>query len=130
MKILVAGKGIVAMIAHEFTFGAWEEADKIGGVTVHKWKAEDENGNTTMYLIDENRNAIDGTEEPGFKVYSVDEIPEGAEYGKYLYINGAFVENPNWEEPKPTAEERIAELEMQNEMLLSCVLEMSEIVYA
>lgn len=32
--------------------------------------------------------------------------------------------------PEPTAEERIAELEAQNEMLMSCVLEMSEIVYA
>ena len=30
----------------------------------------------------------------------------------------------------PTAEERIAELEAQNEMLLQCVLEMSETVYA
>ena len=32
--------------------------------------------------------------------------------------------------PEPTAEERIAELEAQNEMLMNCVLEMSEIVYA
>lgn len=30
----------------------------------------------------------------------------------------------------PTAEERITELEAQNEMLLQCVLEMSETVYA
>lgn len=30
----------------------------------------------------------------------------------------------------PTAEERIAQLEAQNEMLLQCVLEMSETVYA
>lgn len=34
------------------------------------------------------------------------------------------------ERNKPTAEQRIAELEAQNEMLLQCVLEMSEIVYA
>lgn len=33
-------------------------------------------------------------------------------------------------ESEPTPEERIAELEAQNEMLMSCVLEMSEIVYA
>lgn len=32
--------------------------------------------------------------------------------------------------PEPSAEERIAELEAQNAMLLECVLEMSEIVYA
>ena len=31
---------------------------------------------------------------------------------------------------QPSTEERIAELEAQNEMLMSCVLEMSEIVYA
>lgn len=31
---------------------------------------------------------------------------------------------------KPTTEERIAELEAQNEMLLQCILEMSEAVYA
>ena len=42
------------------------------------------------------------------------------------------VEEPTFDdyESKPTAEERIAELEAQNEMLMSCVLEMSEIVYA
>lgn len=33
-------------------------------------------------------------------------------------------------ESAPSAEERIAELEAQNAMLLECVLEMSEIVYA
>ena len=32
--------------------------------------------------------------------------------------------------PEPTAEERIAELEMQNAMLMECLLEMSEVVYA
>ena len=33
-------------------------------------------------------------------------------------------------EPEPTPEERIAELEAQNTMLMECVLEMSEIIYA
>ena len=32
--------------------------------------------------------------------------------------------------PTPTAEERIVELEAQNDMLMQCVLEMSEMVYA
>ena len=32
--------------------------------------------------------------------------------------------------PEPTAEERIAELEMQNMVLMECLLEMSEVVYA
>ena len=33
-------------------------------------------------------------------------------------------------EPVPTLEEQVAELKAQNQMLLECLLEMSEIVYA
>ena len=33
-------------------------------------------------------------------------------------------------EPEPTPEERIAELEAQNQMLTQCLMEMSQIVYA
>ena len=33
-------------------------------------------------------------------------------------------------EPKPSTDERVAQLEAQNETLLECLLEMSEIVYA
>lgn len=33
-------------------------------------------------------------------------------------------------EPEPTTEERIAELESQNQMLTQCLMEMSQIVYA
>uniref|UniRef100_UPI003FEEB974 hypothetical protein n=1 Tax=Gemmiger formicilis TaxID=745368 RepID=UPI003FEEB974 len=33
-------------------------------------------------------------------------------------------------EPEPTQEERLAELEAQNQMLTQCLMEMSQIVYA
>ena len=33
-------------------------------------------------------------------------------------------------EPEPTQEERIKELEAQNKMLIECLMEMSETVYA
>ena len=33
-------------------------------------------------------------------------------------------------EPEPSPEERIAELEAQNQMLTQCLMEMSQIVYA
>lgn len=33
-------------------------------------------------------------------------------------------------EPEPTPEERMAELEAQNQMLTQCLMEMSQIVYA
>ena len=52
----------------------------------------------------------DGTEVVSFTAKEIPEIPQ--------------------EEPQPTAEDRIAELEMQNAMLMECVLEMSEIIYA
>jgi hypothetical protein len=52
----------------------------------------------------------DGTEIIGFTARDIPEMPEPT--------------------PEPTAEERIAELEAQNEMLMACVLEMSEMVYA
>ena len=52
----------------------------------------------------------DGTEVVEFTAMEIPEIPQ--------------------EEPQPTAEDRIAELEMQNAMLMECVLEMSEIIYA
>ena len=33
-------------------------------------------------------------------------------------------------DPEPTQEERLAELEAQNQMLTQCLMEMSQIVYA
>jgi len=133
MKILTTSNGVIITSAHNFAFGAWEEADKRNGVITHKWKVEDENGNTTLYIIDENLKAIDGTEEPMFKVYEVDEIPEGVEQGKYLFVDGAFVENPDYVEPPKSDEERIAELEnevgvLQEENIASSEME-AELLY-
>lgn len=45
-------------------------------------------------------------------------------------VNLFTIENGEWSEPEPTQEERIAQLEEQNMMLMNCLLEMSEIVYA
>ena len=48
----------------------------------------------------------------------------------YLYENGEFIYDPiEVEEQPPTPEERISALEEQNEMLLECILEMSELLY-
>lgn len=40
------------------------------------------------------------------------------------------IDGGEWTTPEPTQEERIAELEAQNRMLTTCLLEMSEVVYA
>ena len=57
---------------------------------------------------------------------------------RYKLVDGKPVERTQEEmdadylppEPKPSTEERVAQLEAQNETLLGCLLEMSEIVYA
>ena len=57
---------------------------------------------------------------------------------RYKLVDGKPVERTASEmdadyvepEPKPSTEERVAQLEAQNETLLECLLEMSEIVYA
>lgn len=42
-------------------------------------------------------------------------------------IERAIAEAP---EPEPTPDDRIAELEAQNQVLIECLMEMSQIVYA
>ena len=61
----------------------------------------------------------------------VDVLPDGNLYD-YRYVNGEYIRDPLPVpgEPQPTQEERIKTLENQNETLLQCILEMSEIVYA
>ena len=59
----------------------------------------------------------------------VNELPEG-NINDYLYINEEYVYDPlPEEEVPPTTEDRVAALEESNEMLLECILEMSEILY-
>ena len=57
---------------------------------------------------------------------------------RYKLADGKAVERSQEEmdadyvvpEPKPSTDERVAQLEAQNEVLIECLLEMSEIVYA
>jgi len=57
----------------------------------------------------------------------VTELPNGTNILDFLYINGEYVYDPYPINPEP--EERITALEQQNEMLLECILEMSELLY-
>lgn len=65
----------------------------------------------------------------------VDELPEG-NIGNWLYKDGEYVYDPLPEEEIPDEttiedlEGKVVALEEQNETLLQCILEMSEIVYA
>ena len=55
--------------------------------------------------------------------------------GKYIELTAEEIEElerlqAEMPEPEPTPEERLAELETQNQMLTQCLMEMSQIVYA
>lgn len=96
-----------------------EHVVELGGITdapttgFTTWRMDgvtqlgDFSGYTTVYRILDNAVQLsdDGS------VYVAPEVPEPGE-------------------PRPTQEERIKALENQNETLLQCILEMSEIVYA
>ena len=123
MRILVTSNGLIAEIAHAFEFGAWEESDIVNGKPVHKWKAVDGNGNTMIYIIDENRGAMHGEAEPTCKVYEVESLPGDFTEGKYLYIAGEFVENPEYTEPPKSDSERIADLEAQLDAMADAIRE-------
>lgn len=63
----------------------------------------------------------------------VEMLPDG-DISDYRYVNDTYVHDPKPKpeepDPQPTQLERIKALENQNETLLQCILEMSEIVYA
>ena len=77
-------------------------------------------------------------------IYECSKAVKGSDYIRLFDANGNCIasfegisdfslftiDGGEWSTPEPTQEERIAELEAQNEMLMSCLLEMSEIVYA
>ena len=107
------------------------------------------------YLTDSTRTvhheAVDGVEEQFHYVTSAEYENGGKDVEKVIDVPGVEAQ-PAWDEEipiqiyhqytkeeldrieaernRPTMEERIAQLESQNETLLECLLEMSEIVYA
>lgn len=86
-------------------------------------------------ILDENSRIVSAVAQRYAPVDAVivEELPDG-DITEYLYVDGEYVYDPNpispVPDPQPTQEERIAALEAQNETLLECLLEMSEIVYA
>lgn len=81
----------------------------------------------------------------GFTTWRMDGVTQLGDFSSYTTVyrtldnavqlsddGSVYVEPevPEPGEPRPTQEERIKALENQNETLLQCILEMSEIVYA
>lgn len=104
------------------------------------------------YLVEEQRfvkhhDAVPGRAEQGH--YEVEKVyPNGGKDMKFVVDVPGIEETPAWDEYEtvgiyyeyekdpetdddtPTFEETIAELRAQNEMLMECLLEISEIIYA
>lgn len=110
MKILVTETNYIIGIANEsITFGLFENDPN------HKWALD---GGRYGYVIDGNQMATD-ISDTVYKIYDVDAVPDDYWIGKMLFVDGEFVENPNWVEPPepPKSDaERIAELE--NEVVI------------
>lgn len=94
MKALIKGNDIIAF-APNIEFGVYDE-------DFEKWKLSDEEGNLMFYAIDY-----------GYTVADNVDIPSDYVYGKYLYEDGEFVLNEDWQPPLPSTEERLAQLEEQ-----------------
>lgn len=114
MKILyVTSNGIIVNVADDFVFG---ESDEVG---VDKWH-EVRNGQQVphLYYLGD------------FDSASVDEntLPEDflTSTGKYLYLNGEIVANPNWHEPEPSVEETVSALQEEIEGLRELIELQSE----
>lgn len=114
MKILyTTSSGYIVSVADDFVFG---ESDEVG---VDKWH-EVRNGEQVphlYYLGDFASAAIDENDLPeDFYTYR----------GKYLFINGEIVPNPDWHEPEPPIEDQVAALQSEIEELMEIIEIQSE----
>lgn len=95
-------------------------------------------------LIDENNVVIawqtvgGGWSDTENTIVEVDNIPEEVKENstKYCYVDGLFVENPNYKPPEKPIDEMAllkAQIQAQSEQMdfyEECIIEMAEIVYA
>ena len=80
--------------APEIRFGKLDEYEP----DQDKWGLYDENGNIMLYAIDND-----------FEVVEFDPADKPEDYvsGKYFFIDGEFVLNPDWQEPPLPIEEQV-----------------------
>ena len=117
MKLLVTLDNSIFGIADEsIEFGLYENDPH------HKWALDSgRNG----YVIDGNVMATD-IADTVYKIYDVESIPDDYWSGKLLFVDGKFVENPNWTEPvpaPPSIEERVANLEVAISDMSNAIME-------
>ena len=69
---------------------------------VDKWGMYDGEGNILLYAIDNNYSVVE---------FNPADKPEDYVEGKYFYINGEFILNPDWVEPPLPIEDRVTQLQ-------------------
>lgn len=96
MQVLVDSKyNMIVAQAPKIVLGVYDE-------TFEKWGLFDEDDRILMYVIDHEYTLYDDV------VFPVDYVD-----GKYIFKDGKFILNEDWQPPLPSNEERIAELERQ-----------------
>lgn len=96
MKALKTTDNFLLFISYDIQWG--EEWDEPG---VPKWAMFDEEGNITLYAIDNDFTLVE---------FDASIIPEDYSEGKYFFIDGEFVENPDWVPPLPPIEDQVKDL--------------------
>lgn len=109
MKYLVTQDGFVIEAADTIEFGIWDEPG------VEKWKLE-RNGELLFYAIDSGYSVIDYRELTDEECYS----------GKYYFVDGELVLNPDYVVPPKTIEEKVAILEAQMAIADETAIELYE----
>lgn len=95
MQLLVDGNRVIEA-APNIIWGVFDEP-------IEKWALLNEQGEVYLYVLDAGYTLVDGVE-----------LPEDYEDGKYIFENGEFILNEDWQ-PYISTEERIANLESENE---------------
>ena len=120
MKALKSEDNILLFEAPRIEFGIYDEPD------VQKWAMFNENDEVMLYAIDNN-----------FELVEFDETKKPEDYveGKYFYIDGEFVLNPDWREPLPPIEDQVkmlaedlATVAQNTEDIEEALCELSELI--
>ena len=93
MKALKRQDNILLLEADRIEFGIWDEPD------IEKWAMFDDKGKIMLYAIDDNYSVVE---------FDPADKPEDYFEGKYFFIDGQFVLNPDWQEPPLPIEEQVA----------------------
>lgn len=103
MKALKTPDNFLLAEAYDIRFGKLDpyDTDSKTGEPIEKWGMYNKDGEPILYAIDNNYTVVE---------FDPADKPEDYVEGKYFFINGQFVLNPDWVPPLPPIEDQVAEL--------------------